>query len=358
MITVQADTLRDAVGWLSRHTPKRPYRPALGAHVLEFDGSTLTLSVYDYETFARVSVDASGEPVRVLVNGALLASVVGRLSGLVEIEPDERQVTVRTGRNRYRLGRMPETEYPEVPEPAEPVGTIDAGVLVDVTGRAGACLSNDRALPELCCFQIETTNTEMTVYATDRYRLAKCQVPWDGSDLGVLVPGVGLVDAVRDMTGQVTIGVDDRRFTVSDASRLVTLTLNAASLKPLGRLIKPETVSTEVGVERDRLVDAVKSARAVLTRGANVVFGFDKDGTLTVSAQEDVSDSATVVETSGGSDQRVVFNADYVETVAAAVPGTSVVFGLPDGSRPVLVHGEVDGERVGGASFILMPIRG
>ena len=66
---VERDVLADAAAWVARSLPARPPVPVLGGVLIEAvsgpSGDRLTVSGFDYETSARVTIDAPiGAPGR------------------------------------------------------------------------------------------------------------------------------------------------------------------------------------------------------------------------------------------------------------------------------------------------------
>jgi hypothetical protein len=74
---VERDVLAEAVTWVARGLPARPPVPVLAGILLHAeDDGTLTLSAFDYEVSARITVAAEvSEPGTVLVLGRLLADI-------------------------------------------------------------------------------------------------------------------------------------------------------------------------------------------------------------------------------------------------------------------------------------------
>ena len=66
---VERDVLAEAVTWVARGLPNRPPVPVLAGVLIEAtDDGTLTLSTFDYEVSARITVAAEvSEPGTVLV---------------------------------------------------------------------------------------------------------------------------------------------------------------------------------------------------------------------------------------------------------------------------------------------------
>jgi len=79
-LRVEREVLADAVTWVARGLPARPPVPVLAGVLLEAsDEGTLTLSAFDYEVSAKITVAAEvAEGGTVLVLGRLLAVIVRR----------------------------------------------------------------------------------------------------------------------------------------------------------------------------------------------------------------------------------------------------------------------------------------
>ena len=73
-LQVERDVLAEAVTWAVRGLSPRPPVPVLAGVLLEATAEGLTLSAFDYEVSAKVTIDAQvDEPDTVLVHGRLLA---------------------------------------------------------------------------------------------------------------------------------------------------------------------------------------------------------------------------------------------------------------------------------------------
>ncbi|HLM87746.1 MAG TPA: DNA polymerase III subunit beta, partial [Streptosporangiaceae bacterium] len=55
---VERDALAEAVAWTARSLPSRPVLPVLSGLLLQAAAGGLTLSCFDYEVSARISIDA------------------------------------------------------------------------------------------------------------------------------------------------------------------------------------------------------------------------------------------------------------------------------------------------------------
>jgi DNA polymerase-3 subunit beta len=212
--TVERDALAEAVSWAARALPGRPVVPVLTGLLLSADqadeGTFLTVSCFDYEVSARVTIPAEvAEPGTVLVPGRLLVEIVRALPAQpVEFADDPDGVSVTCGDAAFMLTPLPLADYPELPELPQLAGTVDGAELAAAIGQVIPAASRDDTLPMLTAVSVELDGETMTLAATDRYRLAVMDLPWRPAPgtaapgrIGLLVPARTLGDAARMMGG-------------------------------------------------------------------------------------------------------------------------------------------------------------
>ena len=111
---VTREDFADSVAWVARTLPSRPSVPILGGVLLEAD-SGLTISGFDYETSAQVSVPAEvSEPGSTLVSGRLLADIARALPDRpVEVTVTAQKMFITCGSAKFTLPTMPVEDYPD-----------------------------------------------------------------------------------------------------------------------------------------------------------------------------------------------------------------------------------------------------
>ena len=216
---VERDALGEAVAWVARELPARPVIPVLSGLLMQASGDGLTLSCFDYEVSARVTVPAEvDDPGTALVPGRLLAEITRSLpSRDAEFSSVADMVRLACGSAEFELVSLPVGEYPGLPEPPAPVGTVDGGVLAAAAAQVVPSASRDDTLPMLTGVCLDVSGTAMTLAATDRYRLAVRTVPWTpavpGLRAAALVPARTLADVARTVGPGVPVTI---AFSVPD----------------------------------------------------------------------------------------------------------------------------------------------
>ncbi len=212
---VERDALAEAVAWIARSLPSRPVLPVLSGLLLQAAADGLTLSCFDYEVSARISIDADvAEAGTVLVPGRLLAEITRSLPAHpVEVD-DADDVTLTCGPASFSLVTLPIAEYPRLPELPRLAGTVDGGVLAAAIGQVTPAASRDDTLPVITGVNVEIDGDTITLVATDRYRLAIRELHWNPARPGtcstLLVPARTLADAARMMAPGVPVRIMTR----------------------------------------------------------------------------------------------------------------------------------------------------
>lgn len=361
---VAAADLKAAAAWVARTIPQRPTHPVLGAIVLDARDGVLTLSAFDYETYASVAVPvAGGLPERVLVHGRLLADATARLTGPTRVELDGPDVIVTAERGvKFRLRTLPVDEYPDVPPQAPDAGTIAAEALADLVHCAAACAAtttDDKTLAILMSLHLTAVEGRLTAWASDRYRAAQVTAAWSGSDFDICVPARALADAIKGMAGTLTLGVDENRITITGPDRTVTITTTAGEFPDLPRLWVATTRSRFVHVPRDDFADAIATARVGI-EGKSIHVDV-VDGAVTVTGGGERATSRVDVPGDGDLTVKWALNHQLIAELVAVTPGPRVHL-MADDARPdargIEIRGaDADGEPIAGITYLLNPIR-
>jgi len=208
------DALAEPVGWTARALPTRPVIPILAGLLLDaVEGDRLTLSCFDYDVSARVSVDATvAEPGRALVSGRLLAEIARSLPPQpVDLVSEGDTVILSCGSARFTLLGLPVEDFPALPGLPPSAGAVDGGRFATAVSQVAAAAGRDDTLPMLTGVLIEVDGSEMTLVATDRYRMAVRELGWQpvepGIKASVLVPARTLADAAKTMIAGTEVAI-------------------------------------------------------------------------------------------------------------------------------------------------------
>jgi DNA polymerase-3 subunit beta len=350
---VERDALAEAVAWIARSLPSRPVLPVLSGLLIQAADDGLTLSCFDYEVSARVSIDADvSEAGTALVPGRLLAEITRSLPGHpVEVD-DKDDVTLTCGPASFSLVTLPIGEYPRLPELPRLAGTVDGGVFATAIGQVTPAASRDDTLPVITGVNVEIEGDTITLVATDRYRLAIRELGWNparpGTSSTLLVPAKTLADAARMMAPGVPVRMVTRG-TEADAMigfesggrRLTTRLIAGEYIKYSSKF--PADFGSYADMPAAPIAEAVRRVALVAERGSSVRLSFEP-GKVTIEAGTKGQARAreTVAADFSGDETAIAFSPQYLlDGLTAALTAAASSDAPAQDGAPVTKEGRI-----------------
>ena len=304
---VNRDVFSEAVSFAVKLLPQRTTLPILSGILIETTEGGLILSSFDYEVSARTEISATvEEPGRVLVSGRLLADIASRLPNApVIFSTEEGRITVACGAGHFTLLSMPVEEYPTLPQVSDKAGVLRAEDFAAAIAQVAVAASRDDVTPVITGVQLEVSENNVSLVATDRYRVAIRQIDWDAGDSGVetataLVPARTLIEIGKTFghSGNISVAItstDDRELIAFRADKkTVTSLLIKGNFPPVRRLF-PDTVDNYAVINTAELIEAVRRVSLVLEREAALRFTFTIEGvTLEAIGSEQAQASESI----------------------------------------------------------------
>ncbi|WFB11677.1 DNA polymerase III subunit beta [Streptomyces sp. LX-29] len=371
-IRVERDVLAEAVAWAARSLPARPPVPVLAGLLLKAEEGSLSLSSFDYEVSARVSVEADvDEEGTVLVSGRLLADICRALPNRpVEISTDGVRVTVLCGSSRFTLHTLPVEEYPALPQMPTATGTVPGEVFASAVAQVAIAAGRDDTLPVLTGVRIEIEGDTVTLASTDRYRFAVREFLWKPETPDVsavaLVPAKTLLDTAKSLTSGDTVslalsgsGAGEGLIGFEGAGRRTTTRLLEGDL-PKYRTLFPTEFNSVAVIETAPFVEAVKRVALVAERNTPVRLSFEQ-GVLILEAGS--SDDAQAVERVDaqleGDDISIAFNPTFLLDGLSAIDAPVAQLSFTTSTKPALLSGKpaLDAEADDAYKYLIMPVR-
>lgn len=373
---VERDVLADAAAWVARSLPARPPVPVLGGVLIAADGDRLTVSGFDYETSARVELDATvGDGGRMLVSGRLLADITRALpSKPVDVVVEGTRATIHCGSSRFSLPTMPVEDYPQLPAMPQVAGVVAGDRLAQAVAQVAVAAGRDDTLPMLTGVRMEIEGERLTLAATDRFRLAVRELDWTPTDAAqstaVLIPARTLADVAKTLAGagevELALSAGDGMLGITGGGRRATTRLLDAEFPRFRQLI-PEDHTSAAVVEIATLVEAIKRVALVTDRVAQVRMELGADGLRLTAGGDDVGSAEEELPCEfEGAELTIAFNPGYLldSLGALTTARTRLTFTTPN--RPALVRpapaaGDPPADPAAGAEspylHLLMPVR-
>ncbi|MGO3886300.1 MAG: DNA polymerase III subunit beta [Mycetocola sp.] len=367
--SVNRDVFSDAVSFAVKLLPQRTTLPILSGVLLSTTENGLKLSSFDYEVSAQTEIDAQVEEQgTVLVSGRLLAEIANRLPNApVQFSTDDNKISVTCGSASFTLLSMPVEEYPNVPHVDGESGLVKAEDFSTAVSQVAVAASKDDVTPVITGVQLEVSENNLSLVATDRYRVAVRNIEWDqgagtGEPITALIPARTIQEVGKTFGHSNTISVsftnsDDRELIAFSAdNKTVTSLLIKGTFPPVRRLF-PTDVTNYAVMNTADVIESVRRVSLVLEREAALRFSFTIDGlTMDAAGSENAQASETIDALLTGEDIVLSLKPQFLIDALNAVRSEFVRFSFTKSENsnkpgPVLITSQSSKDQPGADSF-------
>ena len=363
-LTTKRDELVSQLSIVSRAVSTRAATQALSGVLLNVADSGVTLSATDGEMGLRTALSAEvAAPGSALLPGRLLAELarsLGEASVEIELREAERDVEIRSGGSSFHLRVLPAEDFPNLPEPGSEPLKIPAAALAETVDLVAPAASRDDMRPVLTGVLVSASGKEMTMVATDSYRLAVKRTELEsaiGGEIEANIPAKALRELGRLVAGgeveEVTVSLLPNQAVFQAGAILLNTRLIDGQF-PNFRQLLPESYEHDVRMPRPEFLEVVRRVSQLAQRNAPLRLSFSP-GELKVSASTpDVGDAEeTMPAAFEGEPLEIGFNPEFLRDGIDSVAGDEVVLRLISPLRPGLLQ-PVDNEDF---RYLVMPIR-
>ena len=364
-LTTKREDLVSKLSIVSRAVSTRAATQALSGVLLNAQGGHVTLAATDLdlglETTLEAEIESEGS---VLLPGRLFAEIARSLADpMVEIESREaeRNVEIRSGGSNFHLRVLPAEDFPNLPWPQETPGLkIPAAALEESIELVARAASRDDMRPVLTGVFVSASGKEMTMVATDSYRLAVKRTELEaelGGELEANIPARALRELGRILSaegaGETSISLLTNQAVFEAGSILLSTRLIDGQF-PNFRQLLPESYEHDVRLPRSDLLDVTRRVSQLAQRNAPLRLSFTS-GELTVAAETpDVGDAQeTMPAAFEGESLEIGFNPEFLKEGVESMAGDEILLRLISPLRPGLLE-PVEGDDF---RYLVMPIR-
>jgi DNA polymerase-3 subunit beta len=274
---------------------------------------------------------------------------------------------------------MPVEDYPTLPSMPTTAGTVASDVFAGAVAQVAVAAGRDDTLPMLTGVRLEIDGERLTLAATDRYRLAVRELPWQpgaptDAQTAVLVPARTLADAAKSLahSDQLTIALSAPGSSGSPgegiigfsgrsggrASRATTRLLDAQF--PPYRTLLPAEWSATAELPVASFVEAVKRVALVADRGTPVRLEFAEGGVGLSAGGEDEGRAEETLEVDyDGEPMTTAFNPSFLLDGLGALPTPTARLLFTSANKPVVLRPVAADSASSDAeyTYLIMPVR-
>ena len=372
-VTVERSELLKALGHVHRVVERRNTIPILSNVLLRAEDGGLRLKATDLDMEVTETIRAEvAQPGGTTVPAHVIYDIVRKLADgaqvSLETTGETGQMQLRSGRSRFMLQALPETDFPDLAAGDMPVRfEMPAGDLKRLIDKTQFAISTEETRYYLNGIYLHTVEVDgemlLRAVATDGHRLARIDMPAPAGAAGM--PGIIVPrKAVAEIQKLVDDGGDTVRVDLSPAKILLTFAgeggvvltskLIDGTFPDYQRVI-PTGNDKRLTVERGDFAKAVDRVSTISSERGRAVKLAIAEGRMTLSVNNPDSGNATeeLDVDYEAAPLDVGFNARYLLDITGQLDGDTALFKLADPGSPTVIQ-----DREGASTlYVLMPMR-
>ena len=368
---VERDALVDAVNWVSKSISNRPITTALLGIVIDVTDE-ITLSGSDLETSAKAKFKADiSQKGKVLVPGKLLAEISRSLPAKpVTFNLEGSRVLVTAGSAKFTLPTLPLIEYPALPELPSASGSLNSDLFATAVNQVAIAAGKDDSLPTLTGVFVEINKNQITLAATDRYRLAVRELTWSAQDANIettsLLRARTLADAAKSLIGtsQVTIALapantNEKLVGFISEGKTMTSRVLDGSFPPFRHLLPTESTADAI-IEVAPLLDSVRRVALVTDKTVPLRLNFSNNSLQLEAGTGDEAQASEKLDINyKGEDINIAFNPTFLTDGLTAINTAFVHITFTGANKPAVLTGQTEAGSapITNYKYLLMPMR-
>jgi DNA polymerase-3 subunit beta len=368
---VERDALVDAVNWVSKSISNRPITTALLGIVIDVTDE-ITLSGSDLETSAKAKFKADiSQKGKVLVPGKLLAEISRSLPAKpVTFNLEGSRVLVTAGSAKFTLPTLPLVEYPALPELPSASGSLNSDLFATAVNQVAIAAGKDDSLPTLTGVFVEINKNQITLAATDRYRLAVRELTWSAQDANIettsLLRARTLADAAKSLIGtsQVTIALapantNEKLVGFISEGKTMTSRVLDGSFPPFRHLLPTESTADAI-IEVAPFLDSVRRVALVTDKTVPLRLNFSNNSLQLEAGTGDEAQASEKLDINyKGEGINIAFNPTFLTDGLTAINTAFVHITFTGANKPAVLTGQTEAGSapITNYKYLLMPMR-
>lgn len=361
---MNATTLSESLGILSRILPSRPSKPILTHVLVEPTTDALRLTAFDESRAYMTTISGSHNLTEaVCVPGKLWESIASKLEGELALgHDDDGTLSMAALSGTYEIRTLPANDFPLLPDTEDAdTFSIESDVFVQLLGQVLMACSSDESKQILTGAHLTLSEGALEVAATDGRRLALAVGQTElGSAVGyadVTIPANALRDLEKIISKaqESEINITLNRVQASFAIGTdVFLTRLLEGQFPNYRQLIPKQFKREFKCDRKGLIEALERIAVLADQKNNIVkLSFDADVLIVSVDAAEVGKAQEKLPASGITEPfETAFNVRYLLDGLKGIKGDSVTINANTATSPCVLNGGDSG-----LTYLVMPVQ-
>lgn len=369
IVNVHTELIRNAVNKILTVVDKKKSRPILTYTLVNVSNHKIEFSATDLEVSAKVSINAEvKQEGSFCVNAKNLFDILRELPQAdihLEIEDDGNSLKLSCNDINYSLLIYNSKEFPKlVFQNQNNKFSLKAKDVGDLINRTSYAISTDETRLYLNGIFLQEIDGKMRAVATDGFRLALLELPFNTTRIenlanGIIIPKKGIFE-IKKMADsypeqEINFSLDDSFMYVSiDESYALSIRLIAREYVKYQAVI-PNKTSFKLVTDRDLFFDAVRRIKIMSNEKSHgVKIKINKSEMIVMANHPSLGDAQERVTIDyDGKEMEIGFNAKYLMDTLTSFDQGEIIFELNNELATVVIKSPELPNYLG----IIMPLR-
>ena len=367
-VQILQENLNKGLTIASRSISAKAQLPVLANVLLKTDKNRLQISATNLENgvslWLGAKIEKDGETT---IPARILSEIVSSLpAGKIDLEVTENSLSFSSGGYTAKLNGISASEFPKQPTySTENLFSIPAEKLLLAIGQVAFSAATDEGRPVLTGVLIKIKGKELSMVATDGYRLSLRRMELDAlvkEEVSVILPAKTLLEVARiiaeekGQNGQISLGYTKEQNQVVFVFPDLELYSRVIEGEfPDFEKIIPETNNSKISIDRESFNRAVKIVSVFARESANIVKFEAEDGVLKMSANSpQVGENTNNLEVKlEGEKTEIAFNFRFLQAFLNAVTAPEIIIETNGSLSPCVFKESGNNDFL----HIIMPVR-
>ncbi|GKU83887.1 DNA polymerase III subunit beta [Niallia sp. NCCP-28] len=286
----------------------------------------------------------------IVLQAKFFSEIVKKLpTNQVEIEVEQLQTVIRSGKSEFNLNGLDSEEYPHLPELSEQnILKIPTDILKNIIKQTVFAVSTSETRPVLTGVNWKVEHGDLICIATDSHRLALRKAKINSNEeqvYNIVIPGKSLNELNRildDDNESVEIVITENQILFKTKHILFFSRLLEGNYPDTNRLIPTES-KTDIIVNAKEFLQAIDRASLLAREGRNNVVKFSTLNENVIEISSFTPEIGKVVEelvseSISGEELKISFSAKYMMDALKALEGTEIKISFTGAMRPFVIH--------------------
>jgi DNA polymerase-3 subunit beta len=279
-------------------------------------------------------------------------------------------VLVSAGSAKFTLPTLPLVEYPILPELPSASGSLKSDLFANAVNQVAIAAGKDDSLPTLTGVFVEINKNQITLAATDRYRLAVRELTWSAQDTNIettsLLRARTLADAAKSLIGsnQVTLAfapsnTNEKLVGFISEGKTMTSRVLDGSFPPFRHLL-PNESTAEAVIEVAPFLDSVRRVALVTDKTVPLRLNFSNNTLQLEAGTVDEAQASEKLDINyKGENINIAFNPTFLTDGLNAINSAFVHIAFTGANKPAVLTGqsEATSAPITNYKYLLMPMR-